>query len=462
MARVRAGRDWWPLSVHWALEGINPALPAAVARPSRTSEVAAVLRACHEAGVPVTPLAGRSGVCGGALPVFGGVALDLTGLSGLVAVDERSLLVDVRAGTFGEDLEGELRSRHAMTLGHFPQSIAISTVGGWVACRGAGQYSTRYGKIEDMVRGLEVVLADGRILRTGSNAPRAACGPDLTQLFVGSEGTLGVLTEVRLAAHPVPAGEARAVYGFGGESGFDRGLEACRNILRRGATPGVLRLYDRTESHRHFSMEETSVLLVIDEGDPLLVEAVMRVASSECAAHGAEELDPALAASWLDRRNDLPALEELAAGGIVADTAEISASWSSLPTIYHQAIASLERLEGTLTASAHQSHAYTDGACLYFTFAGRPPSGELAAKEAYYRAAFDAITGVVTANGGAISHHHGIGLNRAAYLPRCLGGAFGVLESLKQVLDPQGVLNPGKLGLASPFGRVLESGRKGW
>ncbi|HZB72964.1 MAG TPA: FAD-binding oxidoreductase, partial [Acidimicrobiales bacterium] len=194
--RAEAGRDWWPLAMQWALEGQVTALPSVVARPTTAEEVAGVLRACNEARVPVTPAAGRSGVCGASVPVHGGVALDLTGMAGITGVDDTSLLVDALPGTFGDVFEDELRATHGLTVGHWPQSMALSTVGGWLACRGAGQLSTRYGKIEDMVAGLEVVLADGTLVRTGG-FPRAAAGPDLTQLFVGSEGTLGVITSVR-------------------------------------------------------------------------------------------------------------------------------------------------------------------------------------------------------------------------------------------------------------------------
>src|SRR6202008_3889026 len=145
---------------------------------------------------------------------------------GVVAVDETSLTADVRAGTFGPDLEAELgKVGDGYTLGHWPQSMDLSTVGGWIACRGAGQYSTRYGKIEDMVVGLEVVLADGRVVRTGGNAPRAATGPSLTQLFTGSEGVLGVITKAWLRVHPLPEVEGRRAYSF---ASFDDGLDACR------------------------------------------------------------------------------------------------------------------------------------------------------------------------------------------------------------------------------------------
>ena len=211
------------------------------------------------------------------MPVHGGVVLDLTALDGIVGVDDTSLVLDVRAGTFGTPLEAELRAEHGVTLGHWPQSIDLSTVGGWLACRSAGQLSTRYGKIEDMVLGLDVVLADGRTLHTGG-APRAAVGPDLTQVFVGSEGTLGVITGARLRVHPAPTGEVRAAFRF---PSFTDGLDVCRRILRRGATPAVLRLYDAIEGDRHFGTGDGNMLLVLDEGDPALLDGVL-----PCRARG--------------------------------------------------------------------------------------------------------------------------------------------------------------------------------
>jgi alkyldihydroxyacetonephosphate synthase len=445
-ARQDAGRDWWPLALCWAAAGTVPALPAAVARPSSASEVAAVLQVCNQSRAPVTAVAGGSGVCGGSVPVFGGVSLDLTGLAGVTGVDSVSLLVDVRAGTFGDTFEEALRSEHGLTLGHWPQSIVLSTVGGWLACRGAGQYSTRYGKIEDLVVGLEVALADGRLIQTGGRAPRAACGPDLTQLFVGSEGTLGIITEARLRAHPRPPAERRAAYCF---RDFTAGLDACRRILRRGATPAVLRLYDPVEAGRSFEVEGGAALIVLDEGDPALIDAVMGIVNEE--AGDAERLDDDLVSQWLQHRNLLPPLEALVKAGIVADTVEVAASWRALPAIYREAVDALTALEATLAASAHQSHAYNDGACLYFTFAGRPGT-EITEKEAYYRQAWDAIITATDRAGGALSHHHGVGINRSRYMSGYLGSGFEVLTAVKSALDPAGILNPGKLGLPSPFG----------
>jgi alkyldihydroxyacetonephosphate synthase len=422
-----------------------------VVRPSSTAQVSAVLAACTAAVVPVTPMAGRSGVCGGSIPVYGGVSLDLTGLDGIVRVDEISLTADVRAGMFGPDLEtalGQVGSGY--TLGHWPQSMDLSTLGGWLACRGAGQYSTRYGKIEDMVIGLEVVLADGRIVHTEGHGPRAATGPNLTQLFVGSEGTLGVITEARLRIHPLPPAQQRRAFGF---TTFAAGLEACRKILRRGATPAVLRLYDQAESARNFDLPDTNVLIVLDETDQALLAATISVVEDECTPDaGAHALDHGLVERWLGHRNDVSALAPLWRAGIVVDTAEVSGPWAALPGLFDEVVAALKAIDGTLAASAHQSHAYTDGACLYFTFAGRGPEGDDEWRQHYYRQAWDTVTNATMAHGAAISHHHGIGLNRSRFLPEALGSGFDVLAGLKETFDPAGILNPGKFGLPSPFG----------
>jgi alkyldihydroxyacetonephosphate synthase len=440
------GRDWWPLAMKWALDGEVPGLPAKVVRPTTTEEVATIARACNDARVPLTAAGGRSGVCGASVPVHGGVVLDTTAMAGIVSVDEQSLLVTARPGTFGDDFEDALRAEHGLTCGHWPQSMALSTVGGWVACRGAGQLSTRYGKIEDIVAGLEVVLADGTVVRTGGH-PRAASGPDLTQLFVGSEGTLGLVTEVTLKAHRIPTGERRGAFAF---ASFEDGLDACRRILQRGATPAVLRLYDAAEANRSYETGDRAVLLVLDEADPAIVDATFAIVDDEC--RDAERLDEGLVERWLHHRNDVSALEALTTRGYVVDTMEIAGAWSTLDRIYAETTAALLAVPGTMSATAHQSHAYLDGACLYFTFAAKPDADQ---RERYYVDAWDAAQRAVLRAGGALSHHHGVGLNRSRFVEEALTTAgLGVLQSVKDALDPNGILNPGKLGLRSPFGEV--------
>ncbi len=442
---AESSRDWWPLAMHWARANEVGARAAVVARPASEDEVAAVLRICNEARVPVTAAGGRSGVLGGTIPVHGGLVLDTTAMAGIRAVDPASMLVDVLAGTFGDVFEDELRDGHGMTCGHWPQSIALSTVGGWLACRGAGQLSGKYGKIEDIVTGLDVVLADGGRIRTGG-APRAAVGPDLTQLFVGSEGTLGVITGARLRIHSAPAHTARAAFGF---AAFADGLDAMRRCVQRGAHPAVFRLYDDTEAQRSYQTGELHVLLVLDEGDRLLVDAAMAIVAQECER--AQRLGDDLVDRWMEHRNDVSALEALVNRDIVVDTMEVAASWSSLPALYDATRSAILGVEHVLVASAHQSHSYPDGGCLYFTFAAQPPVDQ---KDECYQAMWDAGARAALQHGAALSHHHGVGLNRSRFMREALGEAFETLIATKRALDPNGILNPGKLGLPSPWGAV--------
>jgi alkyldihydroxyacetonephosphate synthase len=218
----------------------------------------------------------------------------------------------------------------------------------------------------------------------------------------------------------------------------------------------VLRLYDEVESARTFGVDDTCVLIVLDEGDSILVEATARIVAEACTAGEVEPLDESLVQRWLEHRNDVSALAALARRHIVVDTIEIAARWAALLPLYDDAVARLRALDGTLAASAHQSHAYSDGACLYFTFAGQGPApDDLGWAEAYYTEAWRAVMEATTARGGAISHHHGIGLNRARFLAPSLGGAFETLVDLKAAMDPNGILHPGKLGLPSPFGGAV-------
>ena len=442
--RAEASRDWWPLAMTWAAADQVAALGAAVVRPDEPAQVAAVLRLCDEARVPVTAAGGRSGVVGGVVPLRGGVVLELCGLAGVRAVDVVDRQVDVGAGTFGDRLEQELRAEHGLTVGHWPQSVALSTVGGWLACRGAGQLSNRYGKVEDLVVGLDVVLADGTEVRTGGHA-RAAVGPDLTQLFVGSEGTLGVITGARLRVWPVPAAGHRAAYGF---ATFADGVEACRRIVQRGLSPAALRLYDPTEADRSHGTGGLAVLLVVDEGDPVVVAAATEITEAECA--GAERLDDALVERWWTHRNDVSALEALIAKGYVVDTMEMTGRWSRLVELHGAVCDAIGAVDGVVAATGHLSHSYPEGACLYVTFGGVPASATPDGASDLHRRCWEAGTRAALDRGASLSHHHGVGVQRAPWVREALGaGGLDVLGALKAALDPHGTLNPGKLGLPS-------------
>lgn len=438
--RVKHGRDWWPLSLSWSLRNEVPQIPYAVCRPSTTVEVSKLLAYCNTHHIPVTPSAGRSGVCGGAIPLHGGVSLDMTNMQGVLSVDETSGIVEALAGTFGPDVESAAR-QHSLTIGHYPQSVAISTVGGWVACRGAGQYSTRYGKIEDMVHALEAVLADGTVVRTGG-APAGAVGPDLSQLLLGSEGTLAVITRVWLRAHPLPEVERRATYVF---DNLSDGFEGCRRIIRAGATPAVLRLYDGAESKRSHGGDGTQcVLLVLDEGAETIVDATMAVVHDTCVEMGATVGDVALVDAWTHHRNDTSGLQALTRKGFVVDTMEVAANWGILNAVVDSVEAAMMSVPHARAATCHLSHSYIEGACVYFTFAATPPQEEF---ESTYLAMWDAGQKAALASGANLSHHHGVGYSRSQYMEQALGTGLDVLRSVKLSLDPNGILNPGKLGL---------------
>jgi len=433
--RAEHARDWWPRLIPNVAAGRVENWPGVVVRAHNADDVRATLRVASAHGISVTAQGGRSSVVGGATPSPGAIALDLTGLNRVLEIDEVSGTVRVEAGVFGPDLESALAQR-GFTAGHFPQSFELATVGGWIASRGAGQFSNRYGTIDDLVRALTVVLASGEVVHLGGHGPREAVGPDLVQLFIGSEGTLGVITDATLVVRQLSKYEERRAYSF---PSFAEGLEACRRVLQRGASPAVLRLYDEIESARHFELTDCA-LIVLDEGDRGLVEATIAIVEDECRA--AHTHDVALVERWLERRNDVSALAPLWENGLVVDTIEVAAPWSLLGALHENVSRVLRECAGMIAVSVHQSHAYLDGACLYFTFAAKPDDAP-----AFYRHAWDVAMTEVIARGGAISHHHGVGRNRARFVADALGDSFTILAGLKSLLDPLGIMNPGVLGL---------------
>ncbi len=233
--------DTWPLSLLRIHQQRLTTRPACVVRPASTADVAATLKLAHQHRVAVVPFGGGSGVGGGVLPDGEAIVVDLRAMDQLLELNETSLQVRVQAGMYGHLYEEALQAR-GYTMGHWPQSVALSTVGGWVATRAAGQYSTRYGSIEDMLLGLEAVLADGRVVRIKST-PRRSAGPDPRHLFLGAEGTAGIVTEATFKIFPLPESRRLLTFAF---PDFDSGLEAIRDIMRAGWRPQVLRLYDKS------------------------------------------------------------------------------------------------------------------------------------------------------------------------------------------------------------------------
>jgi len=431
---VSYSRDYWPISLHWLLKGEVPSLPDAVVWPESTEEVALVVSAASSLGIPVYPYGGGSGVLGGAVPEMGGVVVDLKRMRS-IRLYEEDFIVEAEAGVNGYYLESYLNHR-GLTLGQIPQSLYPSTVGGWVATKATGQFSTKYGGIEDMVLGLEVVLPTGEIARFPPH-PRSSTGPDLMRLFIGSEGALGIITRVWLRVQPYP--EERILQSFVHES-FEEALQAVRRVLARGAKPAVVRVYDRIETKRHFYAFEEAygkvLTIVILEGSSEVVRAEAGILEREM---GGKPLGEEPVRHWLRTRFDVREAPEFAPLGVVFDTIEVAAPWSRVVELYHRFKEAVGSVDEVLFVSAHASHFYLQGACLYFTFAGVPRGDPTE----FYNRVWDAAMRATLECGGAISHHHGIGRQRRPWLRDALGGGYAVLARVKAALDPRGVMNPG-------------------
>jgi len=439
---ARHRRDTWVLSELRDVEGDAFETPAAVVEPTSAEQVAAVLRICREARVAVVPYGGGSGVCGGVLTPAGAVVLSTRRMEGIVALDDGDLLARFRAGTNGLAAENRVQET-GLTIGHWPQSIELSTVGGWVATRAAGQFSTAYGNVEDVLLSLEAVLPDGTLVRT-RETPRASAGPDLRQIFLGSEGTLGVVTEVTFSLRARPESSRGQAFHF---ATLESGLEAIRLLMRAGWRPPVVRLYDEAESKRSFGEycpEGRSLLLLLHEGPAAVVEAALAGVTRIGDGLSAGSAPAAAVEQWLEHRNRVPGFRGFLERGIVLDTIEVGALWSRVAEVYRRVVESLREVDGILTASAHSSHSYRSGTNLYFTFAARPKDPARMAD--IYRECWRRTMEATLAAGGGIAHHHGIGRVRRDALAGELGpGGLALLRTLKRALDPDQLLNPGVL-----------------
>lgn len=435
-------RDWWPLALKQA-PGYEPGVPPwTIVTPGSGPEVAAALGVCAEQGVPVTLFGGGSGVVGGAIPAAPGVLLDLRRLNRIGDIDPPNLLVTAEAGVLGGDLERTLRAQ-GLTLGLYPQSLEMATVGGWVATRATGTYSGLYGGIESRLAGLEVALADGSLARTPV-APRWAVGPDLAQLFVGSEGTLGAVTEVTLKVERWPEERLLRACLF---PDLARGLHAVRAVVQGGLKPAVVRLYDPDETARLrplMATEEPGCLLLLAfDGPSRLVEIAEELTLDICVRHEAIDLGRGPATRWDEARLHLPSgFAAVREPGVLADFIDVQAPWSRLDETYQQVRTVL--LPYCSSVMAHFSHVYGQGSSIYFVITITAPDDPTAIER--YRRAWDAVMSAVLASGGSIAHHHGVGLARSGWVEQALGDAWPLWRRLKQAFDPAGLLNRGKLG----------------
>ncbi|MCM2310023.1 MAG: FAD-binding oxidoreductase [Steroidobacteraceae bacterium] len=423
-------------------------LPAAVAHPGSVAEVSAILRLSRRRGIAVIPFGAGSGVMGGALPIAHELVVDLKRLNGLLAIDEVDGTATVQAGMNGGQFEAALNAR-GFTSGHYPQSLHMSTVGGWAACRSAGQSSTRYGKFEDMVLGFEVVLPDGELLRIRP-APGRAVGPGLQDLFLGSEGALGIITEVTLRLWRLPEARHGVVLAF---PTLESGLDTLRRAMQSELRPSVARLYDQEESAQRTSgtppFDSHRLLAILEFSGSSRLAALERDLTLEIArSAGAVEADNRLYLEWLKHRY-VSYSTPWYARGYFNDTIEVTGRWSVLPLMYAAMRESIAAIAPDAHFGVHWSHFYPEGACQYMTLRLPPMPDERAL--AQMRRAWDAIVQECHRQGGSMSHHHGVGLFRAQWMRAEHGSGLDIIAALKRHLDPDQLLLPGKLGLDDPL-----------
>jgi alkyldihydroxyacetonephosphate synthase len=434
-------RDTWCLAVLRGLRGTLTARPLCVLTPVTLEEVSEALQYANHHGLAVVPFGGGSGVCGAVLPADGAIVIDLRRMNRIVEINETALTVRVQAGMMGNAFEAALNDA-GYTMRNFPQSIDLSTVGGWISTRAAGQFSTRYGSTEDMLLALDVVLPDGHVLRTRIG-PRSATGPDLRNIFLGAEGTLGIVTEATMRIWPLPEDSRGQAFGF---ASLHDGLEAIRLIMRAGWRPPVVRLYDGIETARLFPDVSTGtncLLILLSEGPAALTTAEAAACAGLCVAQGGNAVGDAPVQRWMAERNHVPSFESFLQRGLVLDTIEVAVTWDRIDDLYREVIAALQTVDGILVASGHSSHSYAQGTNIYFTFVARPGDAEQA--EATYLRCWEVAMDATLRCGGTISHHHGIGRLRTPWMERELGGGLAVLRALKHALDPNGIMNPGVL-----------------
>ena len=442
--RLRHGAiDSWSLALLRRVRGDDLPEPAAVVFPARTEEVATILAWASQTGTAVIPRGAGSGVCGGAQADTQAIVLDLSRMDRIGEVDAISHTVEVQAGVRGDRLEQEL-AKLGLTTGHYPQSIAISTVGGWIAASSAGQASTGFGAIEDVLLGLTAVMSDGEILRLRP-VPRSAAGPDLRRLLVGSEGTLAVVTEATLACRARPKTWAWLAYSY---PDFTTMAATLRDVKQAETGAAVLRGYDETDAQLGFGALKHTTGCVALAGFPAGPPGLdaRKQAAAEILRTTGTGLGARYGEHWWQHRNDavqtfaqIMGPERTFGTGVIVDTMEVAGLWSAVPGLYGGIKTALSA--HAQAVACHLSHLYPSGSSLYFTFLITGADDHDA--ETRYREAWQQAARTCTEAGGTITHHHGVGRLKAPFLAGELGETgTGVLSTIRKALDPAGIMNP--------------------
>jgi len=442
--------DVWCVSRLWADRGLMKKLPEFVVLPSTNEQVSSVIKLANKFKIPLTPRGGGAGGLGGGLPFSGGIVVDVKKLDKIISLDETSLNVTVQTGIMQIDLENYLNYR-GYTLNHLPASIYCSTLGGFLSTRGSGVLSSKYGKIEDMVLSLKVVLPTGEIIDT-LPVPEHSVGPRMEFFFIGAEGTLGIITEATLKVAYLP--EVRKFRGLLFKD-LHSAIEASREVMINRLQPCVLRVYDEEDTQvvvrkeLGINVEHGSYVVIGFDGFKNIVDAQEGMAMKIFKKYGMSDLGEESGKHWWDHRYDpyYPphTLESKRHLYGVIDTItthdKIENLYLSMKKVIEEKFKKWNIIFG-----AHFSHWYEWGASVYPRFIIEKPPKDPHEFLKLNNAIWDTAIEIILANGGVLSEHHGIGLQLAPYMKRQYREAFKVLESLKKSLDPNGIMNPATLG----------------
>lgn len=436
--------------------------PDQVAFPRDEREVAAVLDWCTSARLACIPYGGGSSVVGGVEArvgdaYAGAVSLDLGKLDRVLEIDRTSRAARIQGGVLGPALEDQLRP-HQLTLRHYPQSFEFSSLGGWIATRSGGHYATLYTHIDEFVESLRVVTPSGVVATR--RLPGSGAGPAPDRLFIGSEGSLGVITEAWMRLQDRPRFRASASVRFPGDDGFTRGAEAVRLLAQSGLNPSNCRLLDALEAANSGAGDDAVLLVAFESADHALDAWIARALEIAAAAGGVlpdggaktktggEGAREGAAGAWRDAFVNAPYLRDvLARAGVVSETFETAIPWNQFAAFHdgvmHAVRDAVQRVCGAGTVSCRFTHAYPDGPAPYYTILAPGKRGaELEQWDEIKRAASEALIRL----GGTITHHHAVGRDHRPGYDREIPALFRTaLGAAKRALDPAGVLNPGVL-----------------
>jgi alkyldihydroxyacetonephosphate synthase len=432
----------------WLDRGEPLPAPDFIVHPASVEEIAAIMKIANNYRIPVIPWGGGSGTQGGALPLYGGIIVDIKRLNRILAIDEKSLTVTAEAGINGTQLEWALNER-GLTLPHYPASANCATLGGYLAPRGSGTISTKYGKAEDLVMSMQVVLPDGHIIRT-PQVPHHASGPDFARLFLGSEGVFGIITEATMMVDYLP--ETRLLRAVLFED-VSNALEAGRRMMTRRLQPMVIRLYDPSSTGslvRHvlgYELEGAYMVIGFD-GDADIAALQEQKAMAICTELGARDLGREPGEAWWNHRYDFYYPPKSLKLPWMYGTVETITTFDKLESLYRAKKAAIE--EGFKAWNAryigHFSHWFHYGASLYDRFIiEEPPQDPREALRLHNQVWTTAVRASVD-SGGMINEHHGVGLKLARYMRLQYGPAWTLLEDIKGAIDPNRIMNPGKVG----------------